>query len=465
MTLARACRSLLPALALLLVFSAAPASAEVKTETFRMPVEVDGYQVKQQYTFGVDHPKVDGFITGMSVNVVDADGTPVPINRLMLHHIVFSTLGRPSPTCSQFTSFDSKTKLPGLAEQFYGAGEERNVLALPPGYGYPLKSNDSWVMVWMLMNHRQAPDHAFIQWTVTYDTSPNLTPVKPYWLDVQNCKADPIYSVPGTGGPGSVDKRTYTLTMPESGRIVAGGGHVHGGGLNLTLSEPDCANRNIATLTPAWGEPDHPFYHVYPILHEPGPIAMSSFGSEKGIPVLRGQRIQLTSNYDDSRLHTRVMGISLIYVAPDASVTNGCAPLPDDLQTYQTSLPHRTITPVFRVPITGIGPGGVARTISKPPGRFANLGSAATVNVADYQFSRRNIVLRQGSKLRWDFLPNTLHNVTVANGPQGFASENLSDGRVYQHRFTKPGTYQLFCALHPVAMTEVVKVVKAKKHA
>jgi plastocyanin len=68
------------------------------------------------------------------------------------------------------------------------------------------------------------------------------------------------------------------------------------------------------------------------------------------------------------------------------------------------------------------------------------------------------VVVKKGSKLRWDFLPSTLHNVTVANGPRGFGSQNLSGGRSFQYRFTKPGTYQIFCALHPVKMTEVVKV-------
>ena len=70
------------------LWAAAPAMAETNTETFRFPVDVKGYQVKQDMTFGIDHPKVDGFITAMSVDVVDEDGTPVPINRLMLHHIV-----------------------------------------------------------------------------------------------------------------------------------------------------------------------------------------------------------------------------------------------------------------------------------------------------------------------------------------------------------------------------------------
>src|SRR3954462_11901074 len=101
--------------------AAGPAAAEQKTETFRYPVEVKGYQVRQEMT-GADHPKVDGFITGMSVDIVDADGTPVPIQRLMLHHIVFSTLGEQNPQCPQFTGFDATQKLPGLARPFYGAG-------------------------------------------------------------------------------------------------------------------------------------------------------------------------------------------------------------------------------------------------------------------------------------------------------------------------------------------------------
>jgi plastocyanin len=190
---------------------------------------------------------------------------------------------------------------------------------------------------------------------------------------------------------------------------------------------------------------------------------MSAFGTAKGIPVVKGERIQLTSDYDNSRLHTRVMGISLVYVARDPTVTNGCAPFPDDLQSYQTSLAHRALTPFFKVPITGLDGNGLARSISNPPGTVKSLKSGATINVADYQFSRPNVVVNRGSKLKWDFLPETLHNVTVANGPRGFASPNLSGKRTFGYKFTKPGTYQIFCALHPVAMTEVVRVVNAKK--
>src|SRR3954452_16804947 len=442
-----------------MLWAAGPAAAEQKTETFRYPVEVKGYQVRQEMT-PAEHPKVNGFITAMSVDIVDANGTPVPIQRLMLHHIVFAKLGEPNPQCPQFTGFDSAQKLPGLARPFYGAGEERNVLALPPGYGLPMKADDVWLNTWMLMNHRKTTDHAFIEWKVTYDTSPDLTPVHPYWLDVKNCNADPIFNVPGGGKPGSTYPKSYQFNMPESGHIVAAGGHMHGGAENLAISQPACGDRKIMQFDPAWGMPSHPFYHVRPILHEPGPIAVSGYLSSQGYPLAQGQPIKLTADYDNTRTHTRVMGISVIYVAPSDTPVDGCGPLPADAQRFQTELPHRTAPPKFIVPIVGIGRDGVARDISAPPGKKVTLKNNATINVRNFFFSRPNIVVKRGTRLNWAFNggpENVLHNVTLASGPRGFGSPNRHDGR-FSVRFKTKGKYRVFCGLHPVAMTEVVNV-------
>jgi plastocyanin len=447
------------ALAAFLVL-AAPAMAETKTETFRFPVDVKGYQVKQDMTFGIEHPKVDGHITGMSVDVVDEDGTPVPISRLMLHHIVFLTLGAQNPACKNYTAFDANQKLPALATPIYGAGEERNVLALPPGYGLKLGASDQWLMTWMLMNHRKTEDKAFIQWKVTTTTDP-VKDVHPYWLDVKNCNADPIFSVPGGGKPGSTYTKTYDMTMPESGHIVAAGGHVHGGAKDLEISQPDCIDhRTIITSEPAWGMPSHPFYNVKPVLHEPGPIAMKGTLSAQGFPVAAGQRIRLTANYDDELPHTRVMGISMIYVAPSDTPVDGCGPLPSDVQTFTTPLPHRTITPRFKVPIVGLNASGKAVNISQPPGRRVPLKSGASIDVKNFFFSRPNVSVKRGAKLNWLFKSEggELHNVTLANGPAGFASRNQSTKAKFSYRFKKRGKYQIFCALHPVAMTETVTV-------
>ena len=278
-----------------LVFSAT-ASAAPQTKTFRTgPITVGSYQVKQSnLDISIPTPGVNGYITEMDVEVVDAAGKPIPINRLMLHHIVFSNLGpaigsKRDGTCGSFTLLNSRSTVPGLAERFYAAGEERAKLRLPEGYGYRINAADKWGMTWMLMNHRKRTDTAYIQYRVTYDTAPK-TPVTPYWLDIENCKADPVFDIPGGKKRGSTTRRSSVWDVPASGRIVAGGGHVHGGAKQLDLKRtgPDCT---LYSSKPTWGSAKHPFYNVKPVLHEPGPINMSGFTSATGLPVAPGRAI------------------------------------------------------------------------------------------------------------------------------------------------------------------------------
>jgi plastocyanin len=432
------------------------------------PIPVSGYQVRQDVEVGgIPKPDVDGSITSMAVDVVDDDGTPVPISRLMLHHIVFLAVGKPDATCAgrQFTLLDSKTTIPAnLAQRFYGAGEERAQLELPPGYGYKVGGNDQWAMVWMLMNHKHTPDSAYVQYTIGYDTATDLTGVTPYWLDVRNCSADPVYNVPGGGRKGSTHTESATVTMPEAGRIVAGGGHVHGGAKALSVTEPGCADRELYRSTPTWGLASHPFYNVKPILHEPGPINMSGFNSAQGIPVAKGEQLKLSSLYDDRYPHTRVMGISVMYLAPDAGVTATCGGIPGDIRIYKTDQPGRTSPPKFTVPLTGLNSKGRAVTISAPPGKIKKLGGSARLTVGSLFFSQKNLSIPEGAKLTWKVMGSgmELHNVTLASGPRGFGSDNLNGGRTFSYKFTKPGTYRIFCALHPVDMSQRV-IVRSKK--
>jgi plastocyanin len=427
------------------------------------PVVVAPYQVLQrELLINPPKPLVDGHITDMSVDIVDKGGTKVPISRLMLHHIVFLNMGsrfgeKSHVGCgNSITGWDSRTLLPNVAERFYGAGEERAELSLPPGHGYPIAKDDSWLMSYMVMNHRAKVDRAYIEYEVTVDTAPAMTPVKPIWLDVANCRVDPVYDVPGGAARGATHRRSYVWNATEAGRIVAGGGHVHGGGKNLTLRRPDCSNERIYTSRPVWGGPRHPFYNVRPVLHEPGPIHMTGFRSARGVPVAAGERVVLDSNYDAARPHTRVMGISLIYLAPDSSVTSKCGAHPRDFEEMPAPKGRRK-PPPFTVPIVGLR-NGKAVNIDAPPGRRAKLGRRATISVGDMFFKRPNVSVRSGSKLTWRFGSDMLHNVTLANGPRGFSSPNLNDGRTYSKKLSAPGTYQLFCGLHPVDMTATIKV-------
>ena len=105
----------------------------------------------------------------------------------------------PTATCSNFRLWDNVSSVPSRGAST--RRESAREAALPPGYGYPI-SGEAWAMTYMVMNHRPAADSAQIQYKVTVDDDPSLQPVRPYWLDVNNCVADPQYTVPGTGDPG-----------------------------------------------------------------------------------------------------------------------------------------------------------------------------------------------------------------------------------------------------------------------
>ena len=123
----------------------------------------------------------------------------------MLHHVVFAKIGAPDYTC------------PGTyAQRFFAEGEEHYAMSMPNGYGYPNKASDHWGLLAMLMNHLPGTHTVWVRYTVTYATGEQLLPVKPIWLDMNNCKADPIYDIPGTGGPGRPTRATSTSRCPRA---------------------------------------------------------------------------------------------------------------------------------------------------------------------------------------------------------------------------------------------------------
>lgn len=434
-------------------------ASTIHTYTFRVgPYRLGGYQVRYSPDRDpVPAPPIDGFVTRMYARVVDASGHSVPVTRIMLHHVIFTDRGTRSAPRHDGTC-------PTTPERFYGTGEESEALRLPPGYGYRISKNDRWEIAWMLMNHRLQPDADYIQYTVTVDTSKHMTPVTPYWLSVVPCSGDPIFNVPGGGPPGSTTVFTHAWHVPIDGRIIASGSHVHGGDKAQILAQPYCNNRALIDSRPLYGKPSDIVYHVLPVLHEPGPISTDWFESPTGIPIHRGERLQLLSEYDDQYIHTRAMGLLHVYVAPPIGASNSaaaCAPLPNDIHYLRRGVPGERTPPHVTVPLMGFDSQGHARVISRPPGAFTLLPSGAAVKIKNFSFSTPDVSLQVGSTLHWSFGDSTPHNVTVADGPRGFASATQSAGGRFSYTFKVPGTYRLFCSLHPW-MTEVV-VVKGGK--
>ena len=446
-----------------LVCTATPAAATQTTQTFRYgPIQIAPYGVDERdYVYGIPSPQVDGYLTGGTARLVDAQGRPVSLARVMLHHVVFSNAGarlgdKTNPTCDKVTLFDSLDQVPGLSEPVAGFAEEHVNEHLPPGYGYPIRATDHWVGTWMLMNHRDRPETVYLEYTADVVTGESLKPAYPVWLDVRGCSLDPIFDVPGGGRPGSTFSVSTTVPAPFTGRIVAALGHLHGGGKSDVLTEPACGDREVLRSTPTWGGPRSLPYRVRPVLHEPSPVGMSTITSEQGFPVQAGEPLKLTANYDDQLPHTRVMGIMGLYITPDPAAP-ACAPLPTDIQVERT--PGPAMPPRFRVPINGIGPHGRVGPIRRPAGPTVLAPHGTTIDVASLAFTPANLAVRAGATVRWRFFDGALHNVTLASGPTGFSSPNLSDGRVFAQRLTKPGVYRLACSLHAATMSATITVL------
>lgn len=437
--------------ALALLACAPAANAEVRQVTLKYgPILVDGYGVSTT-TKPVPAPGVDGFITSMHARVVDAEGRQIPVKRIMLHHVLFLN-----------PAVKDETYCPGNSERFYGTGEENQWLRLPPGYGYEVKRDHTWKMNYMLMNHKLRGGQAWIEYTMTIDDSPSIVPVRPIWMGAVPCLRDPIFNVPGGGAPGSPHVQTKTWTVPRDGRIVAAAGHAHGGMKSLEISQPRCGNRTLLTSNATYGKPDNVVYNVLPVLHEPGPIDMSWWHSPTGIPVHQGDELNVNAIYDAEMPHTRVMGIMHVYFAPGEPINPlgpDCPELPADATHLDENREGVDEPPRFTVPIIGVDDRGRAVPIKRPPGPTVFRHRGMTIPVSDFAFGVRNLSIPMGSALTWLFRDRKpVHNVTLANGPEGFGSQPLSQGARYRKRFTKPGTYRLFCSLHPVGMTQRVIV-------
>ncbi|MDA0183366.1 hypothetical protein OJ997_23855 [Solirubrobacter phytolaccae] len=401
----------------------------------------------------VQPPEVAGAIVGMDARLVDADGKELPQYVAMLHHLVFTNGGpdgeRRDPMCPKKTT----------RERFFGTSEELRALTLPPGYGYPTTPADRWNAPIMVMHHRGGFQEFFLEYRVTIDPRP-VTPVTPYWLSVIPCSPDPQWSVPGRGS--KEHRRSRMYAMPTAGRIVAVGGHLHGGANDLILSQPACKHRTLVTNTPFYAPASDKLYAVKPLLHEPDPKAISWWQSPTGYAFRKGEDLKVTAVYDNLRPHTRVMGISHVYVAPPlpGAPDVRCSAAPPDAQQLGAQFEGpRTTPPTVGLTLARVGKDGLARSTTTAAGTAREIeGESATVTVRDFRFSSTNLVVGRGAVVRWRFPDDEQHDVTLADGPVGFASPWLRDGGGYGKRFTEPGRYLLMCSLHSAYMSQVVTV-------
>jgi plastocyanin len=431
---------------------AAPAGAATKTYVLRSkPVSVAGFATVNA-KLEVPTPEVDGSITKFDTYLVHRGapkGMRFPARHVMLHHVLF--VNRSAPGRSRGETCGRRS-----GEGFYGTGEERQRLVLPPGYGYRVRKGDRWRIGMMLMSHGIQRHELQLEYRFTVVTKRRLTPVTPLWMRASGCVAG--YNLDGGGAPGSLDRRSYDWKVPVSGRIVAAGAHTHAGNRSLDVAQPRCGDRRIIRHESLFGRADDPVYRMRPLLHEPGPIATGYYLSARGIAVRRGETLRVTAVYEAEWPRPEVMGITHLYIARDRrAARDRCGPAP---QRYiWTRRDGRPSAPRMAIPFNvWDAKEGRTKVVDRPPGPEVDGGSNARVQVRDDGFAPTNLIVDRGAAVRWDWVGRDEHNVWYAGGPRMVATVTGGRGTSTTKQLSTPGTYKLFCYLHPLTMHQRIVV-------
>jgi hypothetical protein len=268
-----------------------PGGGEVKTETFRYGPFTLGPngQLQGSPSSGMPRPEGAFGLHSAKFNVVDTNGVPVSPHDVHLHHIVMTTSARQDQLC------------PGRRERFIGAGMERTPIKLWGPYTYLVGADDQWGSIWHLMNETSSQRTVYIEYTLEYQPGANATnsrAVDVYFQDITGC-GNSTYDIPGDGGPGSVHTRSASWTAPRDGLAVFTGGHLHDGGIDITLKD---------------GTTDTEFCKGVATYHEDPHHLATINACQMHKKVTAGHDFTVTARYDNSQPYEDVMGIMLTYV-------------------------------------------------------------------------------------------------------------------------------------------------------
>ena len=79
------------------------------------------------------------------------------------------------------------------------------------------------------------------------------------------------------------------------------------------------------------------------------------------------------------------------------------------------------------------------------------LAATRSIKVGDNYYVRSRgvptVTVSKGTKVKWRFVTNTGHSVTVRRGPTKFNS-GIRTGGSYSKTMRKRGTYSIYCVIH-----------------
>jgi plastocyanin len=82
--------------------------------------------------------------------------------------------------------------------------------------------------------------------------------------------------------------------------------------------------------------------------------------------------------------------------------------------------------------------------------------SSADIEIKEFKFAPTALEIRRGTTVTWTNHDEEPHTITSTTG--AFGSRGLSNDETFAQTFSRAGTYEYFCALHPrMRATVVVK--------
>jgi len=263
-----------------------PGGGQTLTQTFRYgPITLGpGGEQQGASSSGMPRPSGSFGLKSAKFDVVDTSFNPVPVTDVHLHHIVMTTSVRQDRYCSNWP------------ERFMGSGMERTPISFMDPYAYLVGANDPWGSIWHLMNQTQTSKTVYIQYTLGYQPAANATnsrSLQPLFQDVTGCGTS-TFDVPGDGGI-YVKSRSWPIT--QDGIVVFSGGHLHMGGIDITITNGVWSCTCYATYE-----------------HQPSHHLASISACPLHDRVRPGQSFKVTARYDNFEPLSAVMGIMLTYV-------------------------------------------------------------------------------------------------------------------------------------------------------
>jgi plastocyanin len=97
-------------------------------------------------------------------------------------------------------------------------------------------------------------------------------------------------------------------------------------------------------------------------------------------------------------------------------------------------------------------PTASAKPDAKAPSSIQN------IHIDNFTFDPKTVTITPGTKVIWTNRDDVPHTATSTAKPKAFDSGTLDTDQTFEYVFSKPGTYEYYCAVHPkMTATIIVK--------